>query len=95
MISWSLNEEILSLQSYWKYHVLKNILSVYFLQQNNTIVFTLQNERTPLSVMFPGSQKAFLSFFFTSAAESSRSILLSSSELDIFAPVNPKNDEIE
>ena len=40
--------------------------------------------------MFPGSQKAFLSFFLMSAAESSRSILLSASEDDILAPVKPE-----
>lgn len=34
----------------------------------------LTKERTPLLSMFPGSQKAFFSFFFTSPAESSRSI---------------------
>lgn len=34
----------------------------------------LTKERTPLFWMLPGSQKAFFSFFFTSAFESSRSI---------------------
>ena len=53
------------------------------------MTLTLQNERTPLSVMLPGSQKAFLSFFLMSLAESSRSILLSASEDDILAPVKP------
>ncbi len=40
--------------------------------------------------MLPGSQNAFLSFFLSEAAESRRSILLSSSEEDIFAPARPE-----
>lgn len=36
-------------------------------------------ERTPLFSTFPGSQKAFFSFFFTSSLRSRRSILESCS----------------
>lgn len=49
----------------------------------------LTNERTPLSAMFPGSQKAFLSFFLMFAGESRISILLSSSEELILPPASP------
>ena len=49
----------------------------------------LQNERTPFSAIFPGSQKAFFSFFFTWAAESIKSIFESSSDELILPPVRP------
>ena len=49
----------------------------------------LMKARTPLFSTFPGSQKAFFSFFFTSSFRSSRSILDSSSEELILLPVNP------
>ena len=40
-----------------------------------------------LSMMFPGSQKVFFSFFLTDDAESIKSIFESSSDELIFAPV--------
>lgn len=49
----------------------------------------LQKDRMPFSSIFPGSQKAFFSFFFTCAGESSRSILESSSDELILLPVRP------
>lgn len=49
----------------------------------------LQNDKTPLSAMLPGSQNAFFSFFLTCAGESNRSILESSSDELILVPVKP------
>ena len=53
----------------------------------------LAKANTPLFSTLPGSQKSFFIFYFTLAAESSRSILLSSSEEDILAPVSPVTRE--
>lgn len=49
----------------------------------------LTNDNNPLSAMFPGSQNALFSFFFTLAALSIKSILESSSDDDILQPAKP------
>lgn len=56
---------------------------------NKVNITCFENAKTPLSAIFPGSQNAFLSFFFTVAALSNKSILESSSDEDIFVPVRP------
>ena len=65
---------------------MKNLLSPGFSSGKMTY---FRKASTPLSLMLPGSQKAFFIFFLTEAAASSRSILLSSSDDDILAPVRP------
>lgn len=56
---------------------------------NNGNKICLENAKTPLSAIFPGSQNAFFNFFFIVAALSNKSILESSSDEDIFAPAKP------
>lgn len=67
--------------------VLDTLKTSPFLNSGN--ITCLENAKTPLSVIFPGSQNAFFSFFFTAAALSNKSILESSSDEDIFAPAKP------
>jgi len=60
---------------------------------NNGNITCLENAKIPLSVIFPGSQNAFFSFFFTAAGLSNRSILESSSDEDILVPVKPGTEQ--